>query len=142
MKTLTYVPYYEATSNQQSEAGKPNKTTRETKNYASLGNLGNPRKQTPLEDPERIEKPRKPEKASRAEQPSRRLKFYLSLYGHRLPVMTLDVSDDSQIIASGSADKNVRLGWWGLEGQNRKTTLENNPVSWFCFFGDLFFLAF
>ena len=36
------------------------------------------------------------------------MKFYLSLYGHRLPVMALDVSDDSQMIASGSADKNVR----------------------------------
>lgn len=40
-----------------------------------------------------------------------RLKFYLSLYGHRLPVMTLDVSDDSQLIASGSADKNVRRAY-------------------------------
>jgi len=37
------------------------------------------------------------------------LKFYLSLYGHRLPVMALDVTSDSQLVASGSADKNVKL---------------------------------
>lgn len=37
------------------------------------------------------------------------LKFYFSLYGHRLPVMSLDFSSDSQMVASGSADKNVKL---------------------------------
>jgi len=37
------------------------------------------------------------------------LKFYLSLYGHRLPIMCVDFSSDSQMIASGSADKNVKL---------------------------------
>mmetsp|Transcript_14382 Transcript_14382/g.42988 ORF Transcript_14382/g.42988 Transcript_14382/m.42988 type:complete len:940 (-) Transcript_14382:73-2892(-) len=37
------------------------------------------------------------------------MKFYVSLYGHRLPIMCLDVSSDSQLVASGSADKNVKL---------------------------------
>lgn len=37
------------------------------------------------------------------------LKFYLALYGHKLPVLTLDISDDSSLIVTGSADRNVRL---------------------------------
>ena len=56
-----------------------------------------------------------------------RLKFYLSLYGHRLPVMTLDVSDDSQMIASGSADKNVRL--WSTQFGNCLRSLKAHNES-------------
>jgi len=41
------------------------------------------------------------------------LKFYLSLYGHKLPVLTIDISKDSTLILTGSADKNVKL--WGLD---------------------------
>lgn len=41
------------------------------------------------------------------------LKFFLSLYGHKLPVVALDVSSDSALIATGSADKNVKI--WGLD---------------------------
>jgi U3 small nucleolar RNA-associated protein 12 len=33
------------------------------------------------------------------------LKFFLSLYGHRLPALCHDVSGDSQLLASGGADK-------------------------------------
>lgn len=55
------------------------------------------------------------------------LKFYLSLYGHRLPVMTLDVSDDSQLIASGSADKNVRL--WSTQFGNCLRSLKAHNES-------------
>lgn len=40
-------------------------------------------------------------------------KFYLSLYGHKLPVLCLDISYDSKIIATGSADRNVKI--WGLD---------------------------
>ena len=41
------------------------------------------------------------------------LKFFLSLYGHKLPVLTLDISYDSTIIVTASADKNVKI--WGLD---------------------------
>ena len=41
------------------------------------------------------------------------LKFYLSLYGHKLPVTCLDFSFDSRLIATGSSDKNVKI--WGLD---------------------------
>lgn len=40
-------------------------------------------------------------------------KFYLSLYGHKLPVLCLDISTDSSIIATGSADRNVKI--WGMD---------------------------
>lgn len=41
------------------------------------------------------------------------LKFFLSLYGHKLPVMSLDISSDSTLLISGSADKNIKI--WGLD---------------------------
>lgn len=41
------------------------------------------------------------------------LKFFLSLYGHKLPVMSMDVSDDGTLLATGSADKTVKV--WGLD---------------------------
>ena len=41
------------------------------------------------------------------------LKFYLSLYGHRLPVLCCDISSDGTLIASGSADKNLKI--WGMD---------------------------
>ncbi|KAG1892575.1 WD-repeat-containing protein [Suillus subluteus] len=34
------------------------------------------------------------------------LKFFLSLYGHKLPVLGMDISDDSKLIVTCSADKN------------------------------------
>jgi len=36
------------------------------------------------------------------------LKFWLSLYGHKLPVLSMDISSDSTLLASGSADKNLK----------------------------------
>ncbi|XP_014852216.1 PREDICTED: WD repeat-containing protein 3 [Poecilia mexicana] len=41
------------------------------------------------------------------------LKFFLSLYGHKLPVLCLDITHDSALIATGSADRNVKI--WGLD---------------------------
>ncbi|KAK4050757.1 beta transducin [Microbotryomycetes sp. JL221] len=41
------------------------------------------------------------------------LKFSLSLYGHKLPVLSLDISDDSKLIVTCSADKNIKI--WGLD---------------------------
>lgn len=41
------------------------------------------------------------------------LKFFLSLYGHKLPVLALDISSDSKLIITCSADKNIKI--WGLD---------------------------
>ncbi|KAI1001417.1 putative WD repeat-containing protein [Podosphaera aphanis] len=41
------------------------------------------------------------------------LKLFLNLYGHKLPVLGMDISYDSKLIVTCSADKNVRL--WGLD---------------------------
>jgi len=41
------------------------------------------------------------------------LKFFLSLYGHKLPVLSIDISSDSTLLISGSADKSVKV--WGLD---------------------------
>ncbi|KAF8592773.1 WD40 repeat-like protein [Ramaria rubella] len=41
------------------------------------------------------------------------LKFFLSLYGHKLPVLSMDISLDSKLIVTCSADKNVKI--WGLD---------------------------
>lgn len=40
-------------------------------------------------------------------------KFYLSLYGHKLPVLCMDISYDNALIASGSADRNIKV--WGMD---------------------------
>ncbi|XP_039599660.1 WD repeat-containing protein 3 [Polypterus senegalus] len=44
------------------------------------------------------------------------LKFFLSLYGHKLPVLCMDICHDSTLIATGSADRNVKI--WGLDFGN------------------------
>jgi WD40 repeat protein len=36
-------------------------------------------------------------------------KFFLSLYGHKLPVLCMDISSDSTLLISGSADKNIKV---------------------------------
>lgn len=41
------------------------------------------------------------------------LKFFVSLYGHKLPVMAMDISSDDTMLVTASADKNVKL--WGLD---------------------------
>ncbi|CAK7273134.1 beta transducin [Sporothrix epigloea] len=41
------------------------------------------------------------------------LKLYLNLYGHKLPVLSMDISYDSKLIVTSSADKNVKI--WGLD---------------------------
>ena len=41
------------------------------------------------------------------------LKFFISLYGHRLPVLCMDISSDGTLLASAGADKNVKI--WGLD---------------------------
>lgn len=41
------------------------------------------------------------------------LKFFLSLYGHKLPVLCMDISTDGTLLVTGSADRNCKL--WGLD---------------------------
>lgn len=41
------------------------------------------------------------------------LKLFLNLYGHHLPVLSLDISYDSKLIVTCAADRNVRV--WGLD---------------------------
>lgn len=41
------------------------------------------------------------------------LKWFVDLYGHKLPALTMDISSDSTLLVSGSADKNVKI--WGLD---------------------------
>ncbi|KAG8825261.1 hypothetical protein FRC17_008781 [Serendipita sp. 399] len=41
------------------------------------------------------------------------LKFFLSLYGHKLPVLSMDISSDSKLIITSSSDKNVKI--WGMD---------------------------
>lgn len=41
------------------------------------------------------------------------MKLFHTLYGHKLPVMSMDISDDGSIIVTGSADKNIRI--WGMD---------------------------
>ena len=41
------------------------------------------------------------------------LKLFLTLYGHKLPVLNMSIAADSKLIATCSADKNIRL--WGLD---------------------------
>lgn len=41
------------------------------------------------------------------------LKFFVAMYGHKLPVVSMDVSDDSTLLVTGSSDKNVKI--WGLD---------------------------
>ncbi|XP_070498516.1 WD repeat-containing protein 3 [Chironomus tepperi] len=40
-------------------------------------------------------------------------KFFLSLYGHKLPVLCFDICYDNLLIATGSADRNVKI--WGMD---------------------------
>lgn len=51
--------------------------------------------------------------------------FYLSLYGHKLPVLCLDISYDSTLIATGSGDRNVKI--WGMDfGDCHKSIFAHN----------------
>lgn len=49
------------------------------------------------------------------------LKLMHSLYGHRLPVLCLDISSDGDLIVTGSADKNLMI--WGLDFGDRHKSI-------------------
>lgn len=55
------------------------------------------------------------------------LKFFLSMYGHNLPVLCLDISTDGKLLISGSADKNIKI--WGLDfGDLHKSLFAHNNM--------------
>ena len=41
------------------------------------------------------------------------MKLLLNLYGHKLPVLSFDISSDGTLLATGSADKNLKI--WGMQ---------------------------
>ena len=55
------------------------------------------------------------------------LKFFLSMFGHRLPVLSLDISSDGALLASGSADKNIKV--WGMDFGDCHKSLFAHPDS-------------
>lgn len=55
------------------------------------------------------------------------MRQYLSLYGHKLPVLSIDVSPDGSFLISGSIDKNIKI--WSLSfGDCRKSIFAHNDV--------------
>ncbi|KAK9170825.1 G-protein beta WD-40 repeat [Cryptosporidium meleagridis] len=69
------------------------------------------------------------------------LKQFLVLYGHSLPVACLDVSHDNTIVATGSADKTIKI--WGLDFGNiqRSFHAHNECVTQVCFIRDTHYLV-
>lgn len=55
------------------------------------------------------------------------LKLFLSLYGHKLPVLAVDASDDDVILASSGADKTVKI--FGLDFGDTHRTLHGHEDS-------------
>jgi U3 small nucleolar RNA-associated protein 12 len=56
-------------------------------------------------------------------------KLYLNFYGHKLPVLSMDVSSDGTLLVTGSADKKIRI--WGMDfGDCHKAILvHGSPVT-------------
>jgi U3 small nucleolar RNA-associated protein 12 len=55
------------------------------------------------------------------------LKLFLSLYGHKLPALAIDASDDDTILVSSGADKTVKI--WGLDFGDTHKTLHGHEDS-------------
>lgn len=52
-------------------------------------------------------------------------KIFLTMYGHKLPVLSFDISSDDALLVSGSADKNLKL--WGMDfGNCHKSIFAHN----------------
>jgi U3 small nucleolar RNA-associated protein 12 len=41
------------------------------------------------------------------------MKLNLNLYGHKLPILSFDISSDNSLLVSASADKNIKI--WGMD---------------------------
>lgn len=55
------------------------------------------------------------------------LKLFLSLYGHKLPALAIDGSDDDVLLASAGADKTIKI--WGLDFGDTHRTLHGHGDS-------------
>mmetsp|Transcript_11587 Transcript_11587/g.23551 ORF Transcript_11587/g.23551 Transcript_11587/m.23551 type:complete len:940 (-) Transcript_11587:472-3291(-) len=55
------------------------------------------------------------------------LKPFLSFYGHKLPVMSLDISSDGAMLITGSADKSIKI--WDLDYGNCRKSLRAHEES-------------
>lgn len=55
------------------------------------------------------------------------LKMFLSLYGHKLPALAVDCSDDDVLLASAGADKTIKI--WGLDFGDTHRTLHGHGDS-------------
>lgn len=55
------------------------------------------------------------------------LKLFLSLYGHKLPALAIDASDDDVLLASSGADKTIKI--WGLDLGDTHRTLHGHDDS-------------
>lgn len=55
------------------------------------------------------------------------LKLFLSLYGHKLPALAVDASDDDVLLVSGAADKTIKI--WGLDFGDTHRTLHGHEDS-------------
>jgi U3 small nucleolar RNA-associated protein 12 len=55
------------------------------------------------------------------------LKLFLSLYGHKLPALAVDASDDDVLLASSGADKTIKI--WGLDFGDTHRTLHGHADS-------------
>ncbi|VDN54082.1 unnamed protein product [Dracunculus medinensis] len=54
-------------------------------------------------------------------------KFFISLYGHSLPVTTIHISSDCKLVITGGADKTVKI--WGLDfGDCHKSLFAHNDI--------------
>lgn len=56
-------------------------------------------------------------------------KSFLKLYGHKMPVLSFDVSSDDALLATGSIDKDIRI--WDMDfGQSIKSIFAHQePVT-------------
>ena len=68
------------------------------------------------------------------------MKFFLSLYGHKLPVMSVAISYDCRILVSGSADKTIKI--WGLDfgDCHRSLLAHGDSVTSLCFLSGTHYL--
>lgn len=55
------------------------------------------------------------------------LKLFLNLYGHKLPALAVDASDDDILLATSGADKTIKL--WGLDFGDTHRTLHGHEDS-------------